>query len=312
MSAHVPDPATAAEPGRITVLAPGGVGGLLAGALASDGRDVAVVATESTAEHIAEHGLAVESAVLGDFRVGVPAAPAATEPADVLVIAPKATALEAALKRVPPQQVAEGALVLPLLNGYEHMALLRSYYPRAHVLGASIRVEATRTGPGRIAQTSPFADMDIAYSGAPPERVERLAAALRSAGLRVRIRDDEDAVLWRKFQFLLATALVCTHHGTAIGTARTERRAEMVGVAEEVAAVAAANGISVETDRVVGMFAAAPAATKPSMLRDREAGRPMEIDALGGALLRAAERAGTPVPIVERLVADLRGIDPAT
>ncbi|MFD0775755.1 2-dehydropantoate 2-reductase N-terminal domain-containing protein, partial [Streptomonospora algeriensis] len=64
MSAHTTDSGSAVEPGRITVLAPGGVGGLLAGALACDGRTVTVVATESTAAHIAEHGLHVDSAVL--------------------------------------------------------------------------------------------------------------------------------------------------------------------------------------------------------------------------------------------------------
>ncbi|MDT0305271.1 ketopantoate reductase family protein [Streptomonospora wellingtoniae] len=310
MSAHTPEPAPAAEPSRVTVLAPGGVGGLLAGALARDGRTVTVVATEPTAAHIAQHGLRVDSAVLGDFRVDVSAAPAATAPADVLVVAPKATALEDALERVPPHLV-EGALVLPLLNGFEHMALLRSRYPGAHVLGAAIRVESTRTEPGRIAQTSPFADLDIAYSKAPPERVDGLAAALRSAGLGVHLSDDEDAVLWRKFQFLLATALVCTHNRSDIGTARAERRDDLVAVADEVAAVAAVGGPALDTGRVVAMFEAAPAATKPSMLRDLEAGRRMEVDALGGALLRAAERVGVAVPVVEALVADLRRLDPA-
>ncbi|GAA4901602.1 ketopantoate reductase family protein [Streptomonospora salina] len=311
MSDPTPDPARAVEPGRTTVLAPGGVGGLLAGALARDGRAVTVVATEPTAARIAEHGLHVDSAVLGRFRADVPAVPVAGEPADVLVVAPKATALEAALERVAPHLAAD-ALVVPLLNGYEHLDLLRSYYPRAHVLGASIRVESTRTEPGRISQTSPFAALDIAYSGAPPERVEGLAAALHSAGLQVRLSDDEDAVLWRKYQFLLATALVCTHHRSDLGTARTERRADMIGVAEETAAVAAAGGIDLDTAHVVEMFDAAPGAVKPSMLRDREAGRPMEVDALGGALLRAARRAGVAAPVVARLVDDLLRIAPAS
>ncbi|QBI54562.1 ketopantoate reductase family protein [Streptomonospora litoralis] len=308
MSAHTPGPAV--EPGRVTVLAPGGVGGLVAGALARDGRAVTVVATEPTADHIAAHGLRVESAVLGDFRVDVPAVPAAAEAADVLVVAPKATALEEALKRVPAH-LAAGALVLPLLNGFEHMELLRSRYPGAHVLGAAIRVESTRTESGRIEQTSPFAALDIAYSGAPAPRVEGLAAALRSAGLQVRLSEDEDGVLWRKFQFLLGTALVCTHHGSDIGTARTERRDALVAVAAEVEAVAAAGGIILDTERVLDMVEAAPPATKPSMLRDREAGRPLELDALGGALLRAAQRAGVAVPVVERLVADLRRVGAA-
>ncbi|MBV2364393.1 ketopantoate reductase family protein [Streptomonospora nanhaiensis] len=296
--------------GRITVLAPGGVGGLLAGVMARQGHPVTIVATEPTAEHIASAGLRVDSGLLGDFRIGVEAVPAATEHADVLIVAAKATALPAALARVSPR-LAVDALIVPLLNGYEHMDLLRAHYPGAHVLASSIRVESTRVAPGHIAHTSPFAALDIAYSGAPADRVETLAEALRAAGLDVRLHHDEAGVLWRKFHFLLPTALVCTHHRSDIGTARAERRADLLGVAHEVEAVAAARGLALDTARVTAMFDAAPPATKPSMLRDREAGRPMEVDALGGALLRAAAEAGVPVPVTERIVADLRAVDAA-
>jgi 2-dehydropantoate 2-reductase len=45
---------------------------------------------------------------------------------------------------------------------------------------------------------------------------------------------------------------------------------------------------------------------RSSMQKDAAAGRPIELDAIGGAVLRAAERAGTEAPVTARLVADLR------
>ena len=301
---------TADALGRTAVLSPGGVGGLVAGLLARDGYDTAVVATESTAAHIAAAGLRIEASAFGDFTVHPPAAPALDRDADVLVVGCKATALDAALDRIPPEHV-RGALVVPLLNGFDHIDLLRRRLPDAHVLAAAIRVESTRIAPGHIVQSSPFTALDIARApGAPPERLDALAAALAATGLEVRLRDDPAEVLWRKFQFLLPTAAVCAHRGADIGTVRSgEGRADLHAVAREVERVGRAEGVALDAGRVLEMFDGIPGGTKPSMLRDREAGRRMEVDALGGAFLRRAAAHGIPVPAAARIVDGLHRID---
>ncbi|MFW5419020.1 2-dehydropantoate 2-reductase [Nocardiopsis sp. CNT-189] len=298
------------EVGRIAVLSPGGVGGLLAGLLARDGRDVAVVATESTAAGIAEHGLRVESRLFGDFTVHPSAAPRLEGRADVLFVGCKATALHEALERVPAEAV-QDALVVPLLNGLEHMEALRRAYPGARVAGAAIRVESTRVEPGRIVQSSPFALLDLAAEGVAGDRFDALVGAVRAAGLDVEVRESEADVLWKKLHFLLPTALVCTYAGLPIGGTRTGRRTDLLGVAAEVEQVAGRYGVDLDTDVVLRMFDAIPEHTKPSMLRDREAGRAMEVDALGGAFLRRAREAGVPTPVAERIVADLEQVDAA-
>ncbi|GAA3741883.1 2-dehydropantoate 2-reductase [Spinactinospora alkalitolerans] len=295
---------------HFAVLGPGGVGGLLAGLLSREGHRVTVVASESTAQHIAAHGLRVESASFGDFTADVPAVPELTEPADVLIVATKATSLEAALRRVPAGQVRD-AVVLPLLNGFEHVDLLRAHYPEAHVSAAGIRVESTRVAPGRIRQTSPFTALELARPGMPEGRIEALAERLRGTGFTVKVSDDEARTLWEKFHFLLPTALVCAHARQAVSGVRTERRDDLVDVMAEVAAVAAEYGVSLDSARVLETVDAVPPGTKPSMLRDREAGRPMEVDALGGALLRAARRVGVDVPVTARIVADLERVTPS-
>ncbi|GAB3213059.1 ketopantoate reductase family protein [Marinactinospora endophytica] len=295
---------------HFAVLGPGGVGGLLAGLLAHAGHRVTVVAQEQTASRLASAGLRVRSRLFGDFTTPIRAVPVLEERPDVLVVAPKATALDAALDRVPATLVHD-ALVVPLLNGIEHVTSLRTRWSAAHVVAASIRVESTRVAPGEISQTSPFAAMELARSGVPAARVEGLAALLADLGLDVGIGDDEGVTLWSKFHFLLPTALVCTHAGQPIGEVRGARRSDLAAVAREVAAVAERHGIRLDTDGVLGMMDAVPAATKPSMLRDREAGRPMELDALGGALLRAARQVGVETPVTARIVAELERVGPA-
>ncbi|WP_046470755.1 ketopantoate reductase family protein [Allosalinactinospora lopnorensis] len=300
-----------------TILGPGGVGGLLAGLLARRSHPVTVVAGGSTAARIASEGLRVESAAFGDFTARVAARPrlrrlpdASERARHVLFVAPKGTSLSAALDRVPPEAAAD-ALIVPLLNGFEHMELLRSRYPRSLVAGAAIHVGAARVAPGHIEHTSPYTRVELAGSAAAGERTETLSAVLRDAGVGVRLVEDEERVLWEKYGFLLPTALVCAHTGLPIGEARVRHRTDMVGVVEEVAAVASARGVPLDTAAIIAMADERPAHTKPSMLFDRETGRPMELDPLGGALLRAAERAGVDTPTTARIVAGLRAVDRA-
>src|SRR5208282_4805952 len=108
----------------IAVLGPGGVGGLLAGALERSGTDVAVVATEPTAAAISRHGLRVDSVTLGEFVARPRVLERLAEPVDALIVATKAAGLSAALERI----ATEPGLVLPLLNGLDHIALLRERY----------------------------------------------------------------------------------------------------------------------------------------------------------------------------------------
>jgi len=93
----------------IAVLGPGGVGGLLAGALARAGEDVAVVARESTAELIARQGVSVDSVTLGRFIARPRAVARLDEDVDALLVATKAAGLDAALQRI----AATPRIVLP-------------------------------------------------------------------------------------------------------------------------------------------------------------------------------------------------------
>lgn len=284
----------------IAILGPGGVGGFLAAALARAGTaDVTVVAREPTAALIARDGIAVESVRLGDFVAQPAAVPRLDAAVDVLLVATKAAGLDAALERVG----AEPALVVPLLNGLDHVARLRERFgPRA--VAGTIRIEADRPRPGRVVQTSPFLFVDVASDDPGPRpRIDALAAALDAAGVPVRIGSSEAQVLWSKLVRLNALACVTSAFDAPLGEIRDdpERRPVLEACVRETAAVARADGAAIDPERTLAELDEAHATLGSSMRRDIAAGRPPELDAIAGAVLRAGARLGVGCPTVARL-----------
>ena len=265
---------------RIAVLGPGGVGGLLAAVLP----DVIVVSRSPLEE------IRLRSRLLGDRTSQVRSVQTLEEPVDVLFIATKATGLADAVARI----ATEPGVVVPLLNGFEHVAWLRERF--AEVVAATIRVEATRVGPGVIEQTSPFLRIELS---AHPE----VADLLNESGVPAAVVEGEAQVMWSKLSRLNAIALTTTAFAAPIGEVRSEHRDELVAVVHETAAVAEAEGASIDVAAIEHeLLVEAHAELLSSMARDVAACRPPELDAIGGAVLRAAARHGIDTPTVARLV----------
>lgn len=286
---------------KIAILGPGGVGGFLAGALARAKSEVTVVAREQTAELIARDGIRIDSVVLGEL-VARPAATARLEEeVDVLVVATKAAGLDAALERV----AGEPALVVPLLNGLDHLARLRERYGTRAVAG-TIRIEADRPEPGVVVQTSPSVRVDLASED--PARAAALAAfarTLEEAGVPAHVGEREAQVLWSKLVRLNALASTTSAYDLPLGEIRSdpERRAQLLACIRETAAVANADGASVDPEQTTAELDAAHATLGSSMRRDIAAGRAPELDAIPGAVLRAGARHGVATPAVAALAA---------
>ena len=251
-------------------------------------------------------GLHVRSRQVGDLHVPARAATRLDAPVDVVVVAVKQTARDDALDRGPPEVLGDG-VVVPMLNGLDHLDALRARYGTARVLPATVRVESTRVAPGEIEHTSAFVEVDVAPGGVDPERVEAVRALLEGAGIPTTVHDDETALMWAKLGFLAPFALLTTAHRAPIGEVRTTHRAELEALVREVAAVAAASGAPSDPDRTLMFYDRFGADAKSSMLRDAEAGRPLETDAIGGAIVRAADRAGVDAPLTRALVERLGG-----
>jgi 2-dehydropantoate 2-reductase len=289
---------------RVAVLGPGGVGGFIAGALVRAGVPTTVVAREDTAAVIAEHGLRISSVRLGEF-VAQPAVTARLDDdVDVLVVATKATTLGPALERV----TGEPGLVVPLLNGLDHLGPLRERFgPRA--VAATIRIESDRPAPGLILQSSPAYRIELASDHpAPRPRLAAFADLLRGADVPASLGDSEAQVLWSKLVRLNAIACTTTAYDLPVGAIRDHprRRLDLEGAVDETAAVANAEGAGVDPDATLRELWDAHAELTSSMQRDVAAGREPEVEAIPGAVLRHAAAHGIACPTVESLVARIR------
>jgi 2-dehydropantoate 2-reductase len=226
--------------------------------------------------------------------------------------------------------------VLPLLNGLDHIALLRQRFGDEAVVASTIRVEADRPEPGVVVHTSRFLRVDMASRHpAAREPMERLARLLCDAGIPARVYPPppppagpappsnsttppaeravaaadggEAQVMWSKLVRLNALALTTSAFDRPLGEIRStpELRSELIGAIEEGCAVARAEGAELQPGDPLGELAAAHATLGSSMQRDIAAGRTPELDAIAGAVLRAGARHGLACPTIERLSATI-------
>jgi 2-dehydropantoate 2-reductase len=278
---------------RHAVLGGGGVGGLLAGAFARSGEEVVLLLRPESLERYPGR-ITVESVVLGDFAVAVPAVATLDREVDAVWVATKATQLEPALRLAPAERVGD-ALVVPLLNGVDHVARLRGDYPR--VVAAAIQVESERLPSMVVRQRSPFLRIEIAITGDVP-------AALRRAGIECVTRDDELSLLWGKLVFLAPIALATSALDTPVGGVRGDERFRRC--CSEALAVAEAEGARIDRERVGAVLDRVPDDMRSSMQKDVEAARPPELDAIAGPIVRGGARHGIATPATEQLAALVR------
>ena len=287
---------------RVGVLGAGAVGGMLAVLLAEAGNEVTVLASERTSTAINVDGLTLRSGRFGERRVRVQAWPYLTAPVDVLFVAVKAPDLLAALGRVPGGLLADAA-VAPLLNGTDHVPLLRAALPQAVVVPMTVSVEATRVAPGVVEHVSPFVEYALAAererARVDPEEL------LRGAGLDVDTpAPDEPTLLWRKLSFLAPLALLTTHARRPIGPAAEAHPDLLDGLVTETAAAAAAAGVQIDPAAVAKRIAGLPTGMRSSMLKDALAGATLELDAIAGPILRALPDGAA---VTRRVVAEIAG-----
>ena len=285
---------------RHAILGAGGIGGLLGTALAHAGREVVLVVRDP--DHPTD--LRLDSRVLGDLGAVVTIATTLPPGFDVLWVTVKAQHLEQALPACPPAAVG-AARVVPLLNGVEHLARLRAVYGPESVIAGTIQVESERLTPGHYRQLSPFLRVGLAGRGA-----EAIASELEAAGVTASVETDAATLLWRKLAVLASLALTTTALEAPIGAVRAEPawRERLLAVATEVCAVAAAEGAIVDPMATRQFVLGVPDAMQSSMQKDRAAGRPLELDAIGGAVQRAGRRHGLSTPVVDQLVAEISAI----
>jgi 2-dehydropantoate 2-reductase len=292
---------------RHAVLGAGGVGGLVGGALAYAGHPVTQIVRPSRRDHYPER-LSIESETIGSFEAPVRVADRFDGPFEIVWITVKATALEEALAALPPEQLGDG-VVVPLLNGVDHVERLRDRYGPERVLPGTIRVEAEQMGPGRVRHLSAFADVQVAPSPATRRRAEAVCDELGGTGLTCEVHEDEATMLWSKLCFLAPFALATTASGGALGLVRSDPTwwARLESCVKEACAVGLAEGAKVAPEPILAALGELPDGFRSSMQKDVAAGRPPELDAIAGPVLRGGSEHGIEVSatraLVDRIVA---------
>ena len=297
---------------RIVVMGAGGVGGYYGALLAGAGHDVTFLARGAHLTALQQRGVTVESADGASFTLPVKAmARPLPGPAPDLVLFTVKTYDTASAAEVIAPCIGADTAVLTLQNGVSAGAQLRQLL-RCAVLEGPVYVVSAVKSPGVIAFMGGRNQLFIgAEDDAGAARAEEAAAALREAGARAEYSPNVREALWTKLSFLgpLAslTALGANNAGAINGDELT--RGVFRAAAGEYAAVANASGAGLPPDAVdaaMRTLAAYPAEGTSSMARDREAGRPMELEALVGDLSRRGREAGAPTPLADAFYSLLR------
>jgi 2-dehydropantoate 2-reductase len=286
------------KPLQHAILGAGGVGGLIGACLAHAGDLVTLVVRPETASQYPRQ-LRLESP-FGNFTADVMVA-AEVPPADVLWITVKATQFQSALAALKNPDAVRA--IVPLLNGIDHVAVLRTRYGAERVIPATIAVETERVSPGHIVHRSPFARLNVLSAGR-----EQLAATLdqlQRIGFTCRFIDDEPTLMWSKLVFLAPFALSTTAANKTVGEILSDLAWRSLGEAcvREACAVAVAKGAKVDPEAILTGVRAMPASMRSSMQKDVEQHKAPELDAIAGPILRDALRHGIEVPATKKLVA---------
>lgn len=296
------------DPIRHAILGAGGIGGLIGASLARSGASVTMVVRAEALAKFPEQ-IQLESA-FGNIRVPVARA-SEVPPADVLWLSVKATQLETALGALT-KPASVGAIV-PLLNGIDHLASLRTRYGANRVIAATIAVESERVAPGHFVHRTPFARLNMASAGR--NLLGPTLDGLQEMGFECKFVDDEPTLMWGKLVFLAPFALSTTAADKNVGEVFADPAWKDLGLScvRETCAVAVAEGAKLDAESVIAAAMKMPGNMRSSMQKDVAQGKTPELDAIAGPILRGARRHGVNVPTTQKLaaaVAQRAGIPP--
>jgi 2-dehydropantoate 2-reductase len=301
---------------KFAILGSGAVGGYFGAKLARSGQDVAFVARGAHLDAIRARGLEVRSEKLGDFTVRA-AAESDTSmigPVDVAIVAVKAYDNATALPMLRPL-IGPHTVVLTLQNGVDSVDEVAAVVGERHVLGGTTYVATALEAPGLIVQTGVhrsiiFGEVFGDRSHVSP-RVQAVADVLAAADIQSRPVADARVPIWDKFVYLVPFSGFTGSARLPIGQVWKFAHAQAMfyAASREVAAIAAAEGVTISPDRFDTLreyMDNIPATTRSSLLIDLEQGKRIEVEALQGAAVRRAAKHGLPTPIVSTLYAALK------
>ena len=289
---------------RIAVVGVGGVGGYFGGKLAQAGVDTVFIARGATLEALKTRGLRVDS-IHGDIvldRVNASGDPASVGVVDAILVCVKAWQIAEAVTPLKPM-IGPGTVVVPMENGIDAPDVLAGIVGREHVLGGLCSIVSFVVEPGHIrhAAADPFV-MFGELDNRSSERAERLQEAFRGAGIKANIPPDILHSMWTKFLFIAPMSAIgaLTRAPVGVWRAMPELRAIAEESLREMIALAKARGVDPGDQvlqRTMERYDGMTPDSTSSLQRDVMEGKPSELDAQIGAVVRLAAESSVPAPV---------------
>ncbi len=298
---------------RFIIVGTGGVGGFFGAKLFASGQDVRFIARGAHLAAMLRVGLAVHSP---DGNLLVPADritgdTSSAGSAEAILFCVKTYDTATAARSLAPMLSRE-TLVISLQNGVESEQALQRLIPAGTVCSGVAYVYSTITAPGTITEAGKPRKIQFGLlsGGTTNGRAAAVVDVLLHAGIDAEFSTDIRPALWKKFIFIAAvgglTAVTRLTLGEILAVPRTS--ALLASAMRETEAVARALGVALEPDHVDSVFQKLSSfnnETRSSLYHDLSHGKPLEIEALSGAVVRYGAQVGVPTPVHEFLYAAL-------
>src|SRR5438876_4268630 len=301
---------------RILVHGAGAVGGYFGALLARGGHDVTFVARGENLAALRARGLVVRlgSETLHLAPVRAVPDPAAAPASELVLVCVKSYDTPAAAAALRPA-VAPDTIVLSLQNGIENEEVLARALSLPPLMPALTRIGVALVAPATIEYSGRGTIVFGEPDGRETSRARRVAEALAAAGVPYQLHSEILVPAWEKLAWNAGFNAVTTLTQSRVAEVLADpaSRDLVVAAMEEIDAVATALGIVVRRTRTEAVLADSVQGLpdfETSMLQDYRRGRRLEHDALNGAVVRAAARAGVSVPVNRLLLALLARLDP--
>ncbi|MCB0353186.1 MAG: 2-dehydropantoate 2-reductase [Bdellovibrionales bacterium] len=293
---------------KFAIVGPGGVGGYLGGLLLDAGLDVTFVARPKTAEVLRAEGLILETV---EKKIVLPTVKAVDHVSelsdvDVVLLTTKSFDLSEVAQEFGPE-IRENSTVITFQNGLEGDRIVSETAPGTRVFPGVAYIVAKKAAPGLIQQTAGPRTFEFGdRTGEAQDELRSLALVMRHAGVDVQCSENIEKALWTKLIWIAAFSGVTGVTRTSIGNIVNDPAGMKFfeDCVDESIAVAQAVGVDVGDEqktkvmaKAVGYQTVGGGATS-SLALDISNGRPTELEAIHGALVRLASEARVDVPVL--------------
>jgi 2-dehydropantoate 2-reductase len=289
---------------NIVIYGTGGVGGYFGTRLVQAGNNVTFIARGKHLEAIQQKGLQLKS-IKGDYLVkpaNVTDTISEVKDIDLVLICVKTWQLAEVAEKIKPV-LSENTIVISLLNGVENVAILCKVIAKKHVLGGLCKVISKIEDYGVINHIS--YEPTIIFGELNNKKTNRallLGKTFVAAGIKTELAEDIQVAIWTKFLFISTISAIGALTRATLGEMITipEVKKMMRKTAEEIAAIAKEKGVNLPEETIENQFKIInnqPYDATSSLQRDILDGKPSELEAQNGAIVKMGIELGIPTPV---------------